>query len=84
MKKTLLAVAVLSASVVAHAAETTTVTFPYATAFAYGSGTAPVVDQERITAWKEMNQKVYESFVAYQKQAMQAQEQARENTPAFL
>ncbi len=84
MKKTLLAVAVLGASVAASAAETTTVTFPQAMPFGYAPVMAPAVDQETMKAWVEMNQKAYESFVAYQKQAMEAQRQARENTPEFL
>ncbi len=85
MKKTLLAAAVLGASVAVHAAETTTVTFPYATPFASAPVTVvPVVDKERLNAWTEMNRKAYESFMAYHKQAMEAQKQARENTPAFL
>ena len=84
MKKTLLAVAVLGAAVVAQAAETTTVRFPNATPFVHVPVTAPVVDQERMNAWVEMNRRVHESFMAYQKQAMEAQRQARENTPAFL
>lgn len=84
MRNTLLAAAVLGASVAAHAAETTTVSFPYATPFAYAPVTAPVVEQETMAAWIEMNRKVQESFVAYQKQAMEARRQARENTPEFL
>ncbi len=84
MKKTLLAVAVLGASVAANAAETTTVTFPHVAPFGHAPVIAPAVDQESMKAWVEMNQKAYESFVAYQKQAMEAQRQARENTPEFL
>ena len=84
MRKTLLAAAVLGASAAAHAGETTTVTFPYATPFAYAPVTAPVVDQETVKAWVEMNQKAHESFLAYQKQVLVAQRQARENTPEFL
>ena len=84
MKKTLIAAAVLGASMAAHAAETTTVTFPYATPFATAPVTVPVVDQERFSAWVEMNRKAYQSFAAYQKQAMEAQRRAWENTPAFL
>ncbi len=80
MKKTLLAAAVLGATVVAHADETTTVVFPYATPSAY----APVMDQETMKTWMELNRKAHEAFLAYQKQAMEAQRQARENTPEFL
>ena len=84
MRKTLLAAAVLGAAVAAHAEETTTVAFPYATPFAYAPVTAPVIDQETMKAWVEMNQKAHESFLAYQKHAMEAQRQARANTPEFL
>ena len=84
MKKTLFAVAVLGVSVAANAAETTTVTVPNITPFGYAPVVVPAVDQESMKAWMEMNQKAHESFLAYQKQAMEAQRQARENMPEYL
>ena len=78
MKKTLLAAAILSASVGAQAEETSQPMFPFSHA------PAPVVDQETVQAWLEMNQKAREYFIAYHAQVVEAQKQARANTPEFL
>ncbi len=78
MKKTLLVAAILGASVGAQAEETSQPMFP----FVYAP--APVVDQETVQAWREMNQKAREHFIAYHAQVVEAQKKARANTPEFL
>ena len=78
MKNTLLAAAILGASVSAQAEEVTQIMFPFAHA------PVPVVDQETVKAWAEMNEKAREHFLAYHTQVVVAQKQARASTPAFL
>jgi hypothetical protein len=75
MKKTLLAAAILAASVGAQAEGNPQMALPYAAPFAY----APVVtvNEDLAKAYIAFQQKAYERFVAQQKLA-------RENIPAHL
>ena len=74
MKKTLLAVAIVGAAVAAQGEESAQVVMPYAGPFGYGPVT---VNEDVIKAQVEYQRQAYAQFVALQ-------QQARENTPAFL
>ncbi len=78
-KKTVLAAALLGASVGVQAEQTTQIVYPYGVPLGY----APVVpvqlevNEELVKAYVEYQRKAYQHFLAYQ-------QQVRENTPTIL
>ncbi len=82
MRKTLIAAAVLGATVAAHAEQTTQIAYPYAMPFVYTPvAYAPVaplqVDEAQAKAYVEYQQKAHEQYLAYQRQV-------QASTPEFL
>jgi len=77
MNKTLLAVAILGASVGAQAEGTAEPVPPYAAPFAYAPVAPVTVNEDLVKAYIDYQRKAYAHFVEQQKLA-------RENTPEFL
>ena len=69
MKRTLLAAALLGATVAAQAEQTNqVVAYPYAMPFAYAPVVPGQVDENALKAYVEFQKKAYEQHLAYQRQ----------------